>query len=141
MDGSTSMTEKAISLPFGFNESGGISFTTDIKKIFQDRVVMVVMTSLGERIMQPSFGSEAKLATFEGIDNAKVTIRQAIAVAFSRWLTELSLTAVEAYFDEAESTLNIEVTYNYGAALDDTVTIKTAILNRSGEVLLEVPNV
>jgi phage baseplate assembly protein W len=135
------MTEKAISLPFGFNESGGISFTTDIKKIFQDRVVMVVMTSLGERIMQPSFGSEAKLATFEGIDNAKVTIRQAIAVAFSRWLTELSLTAVEAYFDEAESTLNIEVTYNYGAALDDTVTIKTAILNRSGEVLLEVPNV
>jgi hypothetical protein len=41
------MTEKAISLPFGFNESGGISFTTDIKKIFQDRVVMVVMTSLG----------------------------------------------------------------------------------------------
>jgi phage baseplate assembly protein W len=135
------MTEKAISLPFGFNESGGISFTTDIKKIFQDRVVMVVMTSLGERIMQPSFGSEAKLATFEGIDNAKVTIRQAITVAFSRWLTELSLTAVEAYFDEAESTLNIEVTYNYGAALDDTVTIKTAILNRSGEVLLEVPNV
>jgi phage baseplate assembly protein W len=141
MDRSTTMTEKAISLPFGFNESGGISFTTDIKKIFQDRVTMVVMTSLGERVMQPSFGSDAKLATFEGIENAKVTIRQAISVAFSRWLPQLALIAVEAYFDEAESTLNIEVTYNYGAALDDTVTIKTAILNRSGEVLLEVPNV
>ena len=141
MDRSTTVTEKAISLPFGFNESGGISFTTDIKKIWQDRVVMVVMTSLGERVMQPSFGSDAKLSTFEGIEDAKVTIRQAITVAFSRWLTQLSLTAVEAYFDEAESTLNIEVTYNYGAALDDTVTIKTAILNRSGEVLLEVPNV
>jgi phage baseplate assembly protein W len=102
---------------------------------------MVVMTSLGERVMQPSFGSDAKLATFEGIENAKVTIRQAISVAFSRWLPQLALITVEAYFDEAESTLNIEVTYNYGAALDDTVTIKTAILNRSGEVLLEVPNV
>jgi phage baseplate assembly protein W len=135
------MTEKAISLPFGFNESGGISFTTDIKKIWQDRVVVVVMTSLGERVMQPSFGSEAKVATFEGIENAKVVIQQAITVAFSRWLPQLSLTAVEAYFDEGESTLNVEVTYNYGAALDDTVTIKTAILNRSGEVLLEVPNV
>jgi phage baseplate assembly protein W len=141
MDRSTTMTEKAISLPFGFNESGGISFTTDIKKIWQDRVVIAVMTSLGERVMQPSFGSDVKIATFESIENAKVTIRQAITVAFSRWLTQLSLTAVEAYFDEAESALNIEVTYNYGAALDDTVTIKTAILNRSGEVLLEVPNV
>ena len=141
MDRSTTMTEKAISLPFGFNESGGISFTTDIKKIWQDRVVVVVMTSLGERVMQPSFGSEAKVATFEGIENAKVVIQQAITVAFSRWLPQLSLTAVEAYFDEGESTLNVEVTYNYGAALDDTVTIKTAILNRSGEVLLEVPNV
>ena len=135
------MIEKAISLPFGFNESGGISFTTDVKKIWQDRVVMVVMTSLGERVMQPSFGSDAKLATFEPIENAQVAIQQAIAVAFSRWLTQLSLTAVESTFDETEETLNVEVTYNYGAALDDTVTIKTAILNRSGEVLLEVPNV
>lgn len=135
------MTEKAISLPFGFNESGGISFTTDIKKIWQDRVVMVVMTSLGERVMQPSFGSDAKLAVFESIENAQVAIQQAVTVAFSRWLPQLSLTAVESYFDETEETLNVEVTYNYGAALDDTVTIKTAILNRSGEVLLEVPNV
>ncbi len=135
------MTEKAISLPFGFNESGGISFTTDIKKIWQDRVVMVVMTSLGERVMQPSFGSDAKLATFEPIENAQVAIQQAVAVAFSRWLPQLSLTAVESTFDETEEALNVEVTYNYGAALDDTVTIKTAILNRSGEVLLEVPNV
>jgi phage baseplate assembly protein W len=141
MDGSTSMTEKAISLPFGFNESGGISFTTDIKKIWQDRVVMVVMTSLGERVMQPSFGSDAKLSTFESIQDAQVLIKQAVTIAFSRWLTPLTLTGVESYFDEAESALNIEVTYNYGAALDDTVTIKTAILNRSGEVLLEVPNV
>jgi phage baseplate assembly protein W len=141
MDRSTTMTEKAISLPFGFNESGGISFTTDIKKIWQDRVVMVVMTSLGERVMQPSFGSDAKLATFEPIENAQVAIQQAVAVAFSRWLPQLSLTAVESTFDETEEALNVEVTYNYGAALDDTVTIKTAILNRSGEVLLEVPNV
>jgi len=135
------MTEKAISLPFGFNESGGISFTTDPKKIWQDRVVIVVMTSLGERVMQPSFGSDAKLATFEPIENAQVAIQQAVAVAFSRWLPQLSLTAVESTFDETEEALNVEVTYNYGAALDDTVTIKTAILNRSGEVLLEVPNV
>jgi phage baseplate assembly protein W len=141
MDGSTIMTEKAISLPFGFNESGGISFTTDIKKIWQDRVVIAVMTSLGERVMQPTYGSDVKLATFENIENATVVIKQAITIAFSRWLSQLSLTDVKAVFDESESTLNIEVTYNYGAALDDTVTIKTAILNRSGEILLEVPNV
>jgi phage baseplate assembly protein W len=141
MDGSTSMTEKAISLPFSFNESGGISFTTDIKKIWQDRVVIAVMTSLGERVMQPTYGSDVKLATFENIENATVVIQQATTIAFSRWLSQLSLTDVKAVFDESESTLNIEVTYNYGAALDDTVTIKTAILNRSGDILLEVPNV
>ena len=59
------MTSRAISLPFSFDSSGGVSYTTDNKKMWQDRVVLVVMTLLKERVMRPTFGSSAKATVFE----------------------------------------------------------------------------
>lgn len=134
------MTQKAISLPFAFNESGGVAYATDERKIWQDRVVIAVMTSLGERVMRPGYGSDAKVATFESLENAAIIIKQAVGVAFSRWLKDLTLTEVISAEDSIENTLNIEIYYRYGASIVDQVTVKTAILNRSGEVILEVPN-
>ena len=56
---------KAISLPFAFDQSGSIAYTKDEKKIWQDRVVLVLMTRLGERLMRPTFGSEIGDSLFE----------------------------------------------------------------------------
>lgn len=135
------MTQRAISLPFGFNSGGAVSYTIDERKIWQDRIVIAVMTSLGERVMRPTFGSNTKVAIFESFEDAIALIKQAVGVAFSQWLTALTLTAVVGTVDKAEETLNIEIFYRYGQTLEDLVTIKTAILNRSGEIILEVPNV
>lgn len=135
------MTQKAISLPFSFNEGGGIGYATDEKKIWQDRITIAVMTSLGERVMRPGFGSSVKSAVFENYRDALALIKQAVAIAFSQWLKSLTLTNVVGTVNQADETLDIEIFYRYGEALEERVTIKTAILNRSGDIILEVPNV
>lgn len=130
---------KAISLPFSFDSSGAVSYTQDEKKIWQDRVVLVLMTSLGERVMRPTFGSEVKNSLFETEDAAVTMIKKAVSVAFSRWLSQLELLNVSTSVDPVDSFIVLEVGYRYSPRENEQrVKIKTAILSRSGETILEV---
>lgn len=135
------MTSKAISLPFSIDEVGGVSYALNEAKIWQDRVLIVVMTNLNERVMNPTFGGNMGLSLFQNINDAMTLIQQSISLAFSRWLAPLTLVSVSGYVDPIEARLVLEVNYK----LRDTdngqsVTIKTAILSRAGDVLLEVRN-
>jgi phage baseplate assembly protein W len=136
------MTERAISLPFSFDSSGGISFTTDDKKIWQDRVALVVMTLLNERVMRPGFGTNAKGVAFENISDAVALIKQEVTIGFATWLRDLKLIDVICSTDKDQAYLTAEVTYSKGIndSIAETVSFKTAILNRSGETILEVTN-
>jgi len=138
MDWSTTLS-RAISLPFRFDESGSVSYTEDPIKIWQDRVVVVVMTGLGERIMRPTFGSEASQTVAENINDALVLLNQSISAAFSRWLPDLTLLDVQGSVDPYDGYLVVQITYNYRAQnLIQTVNIKTSVLSRSGDVIREV---
>lgn len=137
MDRSTVM-QSAIALPFSFDSAGLVNHTADEKKIWQDRVVMVIMTKTGERVMRPSFGSEVPGVVFENIDEAMNVIRQAIDLAFSRWLSSLNLLDVEFSVDEVDGHLVAEVFYKYGPTNQiEGVKLKTAVLTRAGDTIVE----
>jgi phage baseplate assembly protein W len=135
---------KAISLPFSFGVDGGVNISTNDKKIWQDRVVITVMTRLGERVMRPVFGSQVGNLLFENANDAFTLATQIIENTFSSQLPSLKLKDVEGIVDPYDGSLNIEIRYSLTSGSmespqDETVTIKTAILSRAGEVLLEVP--
>jgi phage baseplate assembly protein W len=133
------MTERAMSLPFSFDSSGSVSYTTDEKKIWQDRVVLVVMTRLNERVMRPTFGSESSNSLFENTSSASGLLKDTIATAFSNWLKDLILTDVSIYTDSTDGYIVAEIFYRYNPIENEqSVKIKTAILSRTGEVILEV---
>lgn len=130
--------QTAISLPFSFDSAGLVSHTADEKKIWQDRVAMVVMTNLGERVMRPGFGSDVPKITFENIAEAIPLIRQAIGVAFSRWLESLILVKVEFTTDPIDYYLIAEIFYKYAPNQEsESVKLKTAILTRAGDTIVE----
>mgnify|MGYP006296022819 CR=1 FL=1 len=130
---------KAISLPFTFDTDGRIASTQDFKKIVQDRVVLVVMTAINERVMRPNYGTNVRNAIFENVNNALSIIKQEIEVGFSNWLAYLYLINVDGYLDQ-DGILNITINYKYGTSANtETVTIKTATLTQSGAVITEVP--
>jgi hypothetical protein len=132
---------KAITLPFSFNNGGAISYSEDPQKIWQDRVVFVVMTVFGEKVMRPSFGSAAKYGSFENMDDAIVMTKQTVASAFSIWLQELNFVNLTGSLDPNDQTLVLLVSYNVGTG-DQVYTtkVKTSIFSRSGELILEVSN-
>lgn len=130
---------KAISLPFSFDSDGRVSSTQDFKKIVQDRVVLVVMTAINERVMRPNFGTNVRNAIFENVNNALSIIKQEVEVGFSNWLSYLYVISVDGYLDQ-DGVLNVTINYKYGTSANtETVTIKTATLTQSGAVITEVP--
>ena len=140
MDGSTTMS-KAMALPFAFDSNGGVNSTADLKKIFQDRIVLVIMTYTSERINRPNFGSNIKALTFENTLEATQLLEQEIAVAFTKWLPYLTLINVAPKVDSVDNTLSVSVTYKYGMNENpETVSVKTASISRSGDVITEVSN-
>ena len=134
------MPNYAMTLPFTLG-SNGVGKTSDVSKIWKDRVYGVVLTSLNERVMNPTFGTQVKASLFLNVNDALNSIRQSVEVGFSKWLTPLVLNNVSGYLDSSDGNLNIEVFYSIPGTIDEqSVTLKTAILSRAGEVLLEVRN-
>jgi phage baseplate assembly protein W len=134
---------KALSLPFSFDTaSGGLTTTTDLAKTWQDRIIIAVMTSIGERVMRPTYGSDVPKTLNHNMSDAISIINQSVHIAFSRWMTELQLIEVTGFIDQTDGYLIVQIKYKYRAQnINQTVNIKTAILSRSGDVLLEVtPN-
>ena len=132
---------KAIALPFSFDVNGAVNNTQDLKKVFQDRITLVVMTYIGERVNRPNFGSNIKAVTFENIPEATQLIKQEVSVAFSKWLTYLNLIDVTPKIDPVDNILSVSITYNYGMNSNpETVSVKTAIISQSGDVITEVSN-
>jgi phage baseplate assembly protein W len=134
------MSSKAISLPFSFDNFGSVGYSRDEKKIWQDRVVMVVMTRLGERIMRPTYGTAIANTVFENVNDSIVLIEQAVAGAFTTFLTPLILTKVKANVDPLDGYVVIEISYRYNKPENEqSLKIKTAIFSRTGELVIERP--
>lgn len=132
------MTQKAIALPFAFDPNGGISSTYDERKIWQDRVVLVVMTLNGERVMRNNFGTQTRAQVMETQDLAISTIKAEIAKGFSNWLSALTLENVDASIDQ-DYIITMNVKYSYGSnKISDTVVIKTDIFNPTGDTIIGV---
>ena len=134
------MANSAISLPFSFNNFGELSYSTDPKKIWQDRVLLVLMTRFGERVMRQNFGSNVSATVFEPDSVAIETVRRTISEAFTQWLSALELTAINPVYDLETGALNVSVTYRLPTGEEDTVPLKTAILSRSGDIIQEITN-
>mgnify|MGYP003335944982 CR=1 FL=1 len=130
--------QNAIALPFSFDSSGLVNHTNDEKKIWQDRVAMVIMTNLGERVMRPNFGSEVPQVAFESIGAAQTLITQSVESAFAKHLPSLSLIKVTFEIDPIDFYLVAEIHYRYGPVKNsESAKLKTAVLTRAGDIIVE----
>jgi phage baseplate assembly protein W len=136
------MTQSVISLPFSFNADGGVSHTEDERKIWQERVLLTVMTSVGERLMRLDYGTLVNSASFQSVDDATNLIKGEIGTAFTRWLTSLTLQDIIVSADPVDDVLSFNIIYTYGVAvkITESVVVKTAIFDKTGTIITEVNN-
>lgn len=102
---------RAISLPFRFDGYGHVAATTDLSKVWADRVRGVVGTMLGERLMRPTYGSPTPIYLFRNTEGIESVMDVDMASAFSTWLPTLQYLGID--FDEIPDSGTVEVTVRY----------------------------
>lgn len=103
-----------ISFPFRMSIRGGVTLSTtnenDMTHI-KESIRQILMTSIGERIMRPNFGSELNTVVFEPQDLSCKSLMAFLAKeALTRHEPRISITSVEV-FDEG-STVYADVRYS-----------------------------
>jgi len=136
------MSQAVISLPFSFNASGGVAYTQDEKKVWQDRVLLTVMTYLGERLMRLEFGTAINSGLFQSVGDASTLIKNEINSAFTKFLPSLTLKDVVPSVDPIDENLSFNIVYSRGTTANATenIVVKTSIFDRTGTVITEVKN-
>ena len=101
---------KAISLPFRLDSFGNVATSTDLPKIWGDKVKTVVSTALGERLMRSDFGCSLPNNLFEIAVDAPGFADGQIQAAFTAWLPEVDF--VRTDLEETElGTVSLNVVY------------------------------
>jgi len=117
------MTEKAISLPFTLDVYGKIAVTTDQNKIWQDKVLSVIGTTMRERVMRPRFGTLIAAKTFDNETLAEAEIQSEVEYAFNTQLGLLTLRSVTSSYDSYTGNTSVEIVYD----LPNNQTISTTV--------------
>lgn len=132
-----------ISLPFSFNVSGAVNTTASYQRQWADRVLGVLFTLPGERVMRPSFGSQAKAAVYEPEGVVGEFVTRTVTAAFGQFLPELSLSGVKVTTENGgldDQVFVVSVDYELPNKQKDSVTAKIGTFSRSGELLQEIDN-
>lgn len=124
------MEEKTIALPFSIDPYGKVTSTSEQSKIWADRVRSVVGTTVKERVMRPTFGSDIAYGVFDTQTAADEIIKSNVAQVFSTQLPLLKLGTVTTSYDEYTGTLNTTITYSLPN--DQVVTTNIGIVTVSG---------
>lgn len=120
---------KAISYPFTLNVFGETTSTTDQKKIYTDRVLTLLSTSIGERPMRPTYGTNLGLAMFENQGVAEVAIPAAIRSAISTWLPALTVNEINIKNFNDGGKVEVELLLTFPDYTTGTITVRSVTLN------------
>jgi len=132
------MAETAIVWPFSFNNTGFVTHTSNQRKIWQDRIVLVVLTNLGERVMLPNYGTRVPKVLFENEQEALEICRVAVTEAFSKWFPTLMFVDLTGTLDLTTGVFELEIYYADITGVQDSVRIRTASFTRFGDIINEV---
>jgi phage baseplate assembly protein W len=119
------ISESAISLPFTITAYGKIGDTTDQSKIWSDRVVSVIGTGWGQRLLRYEFGTKIHTEVYNSITAAEENIKIEIATAFETFLPLLTLSEVITSYSQSTNEISVDVRYKLPNQEETTVSVGT----------------
>lgn len=138
-----------LDMPFRVDAQGRIAFTSDPQRQLRNRVIAIIGTEIGERVMRPGYGTTLQSLMFEGdYDDTATIIESDIRAALERHepgviVREVFTTTIDASGEtirsrnnELDGVVSLNVTYSAVNSPLETVQIpvNTATLYRGGVV-------
>jgi phage baseplate assembly protein W len=108
--------------------------------MWKDRIILLCLTQIGERIMLPTFGTHVPSSAFENQFDAVEMCRSSVIEAFAKWLPDLVFLNITGELDPDTSQLVLEIYYNDPTGTPNAVTLRTALFTRFGDIIKEVVN-
>lgn len=107
------------SFPPGIGVQGGLSLTHEHSELTQ-AILIILTTSIGERVMRPTFGSYLPDLMFEPITTHTLSLAvQYVEEALGMWEPRIEVTEVTAVVDEARhGRILIDIQYNIKSTND-----------------------
>jgi phage baseplate assembly protein W len=123
---------KAITFPFTIDPFGVANTTTSQEKIYQDRVLTLLSTSVGERPMRATYGTDLATALFETQGNATKAIETAIRTAMRTWLPELTVENIDIMATDDSGKVQVNLSLVLPDFSTTAVTVYSTTLNPDG---------
>ena len=123
---------KAITFPFTIDPFGVANTTTSQEKIYQDRVLTLLSTSVGERPMRATYGTDLASALFETQGNATKAIESAIRTAMRTWLPELTVENIDIKATDDSGRVQVLLSFVLPDFSTTAVTVYSTTLNPDG---------
>lgn len=120
---------KAISFPFTLDPFGKTTSTTNQRKIYQDRVLTLLSTAVGERPMRPTYGTNIGVAMFENQGNVEKAINDAIRSAISKWIPGLTVNNITVVGFLDTGAVTVELNVSLPDFIEDSITVVSTTLN------------
>ena len=118
-----------LSLPLRGDNLNDFSLTRNAAQQSAFNLKNLLLTTVGERINQPEFGSQLKALCFEQIDDElPIRIENEGKRAVSRWLNYLQIQSVETLTrdgDKSKIFVKINYTVGQGAPLNTTIGVES----------------
>ncbi len=112
----------AIGVALPFNQPGVFRKTYSTKDQIKSNLINLVLTNKGERVFNPNFGANIRLALFEGItEDTTELIQNLIIDNVSIFMPEIKITKVDVTSTPYETDRNIlNILINYQIVLSGT---------------------
>jgi phage baseplate assembly protein W len=123
---------KAISFPFTLDPFGVVNTTTSQEKIYQDRVLTLLSTTVGERPMRATYGTDIASALFETQGDAEKAAETAIRTAMRTWLPEVTIERIDLKSIDDAGRLQVNLSLVLPDYSSTAVTVYTTTLNPDG---------
>ena len=114
----------AIGVSLPFNKPFSNTYTT--KDQIKSNLINLLLTDIGERVMNPFFGCNLKRFLFEGITEINIeTLRENLISSISIFIPEITVTAIDITPDEDYNSINLSINYILNVSnAPDQVTIQ-----------------
>ena len=102
----------AIGVALPFNGPGVFRSTYTTKDQIKSNLINLLLTSVGERVMNPTFGCDLKRFIFEGITESNISnLKESLANSIAVFVPEVSVTDIIVVPNTDFNTIDLTINY------------------------------
>ena len=116
----------AIGVSLPFNGPGVFNSTYTTKDQIKSNLINLLLTSTGERVMNPNFGTELRKFLFEGITDSNLELlKNSLLNSIAIYIPDITVTNISIVPDTDYNLINLSVNYLVNISQNpDEVTIQ-----------------